>query len=136
VELIEALKKNKLLSGVSENLISELARNSIVEKFKPGDVILQEGEFGDKVCLLINGRVKVLKLADTKGKILFEMSDGDFFGEMALIDLRPRSASVVALGECEVVSIPANYFENLIHREPQSFDQHRKGTKREIESFK
>jgi signal transduction histidine kinase/CRP-like cAMP-binding protein len=119
VELIEALKKNKLLSGVSENLISELARNSIVEKFKPGDVILQEGEFGDKVCLLINGRVKVLKLADTKGKILFEMSDGDFFGEMALIDLRPRSASVVALGECEVVSIPANYFENLIHREPQ-----------------
>jgi len=119
VELIEALKKNKLLSGVSENLISELARNSIVEKFKPGDVILQEGEFGDKVCLLINGRVKVLKLADTKGKILFEMSDGDFFGEMALIDLHPRSASVVALGECEVVSIPANYFENLIHREPQ-----------------
>jgi len=119
VELIEALKKNKLLSGVSENLISELARNSIVEKFKPGDVILQEGEFGDKVCLLINGRVKVLKLADTKGKILFEMSEGDFFGEMALIDLRPRSASVVALGECEVVSIPANYFENLIHREPQ-----------------
>jgi signal transduction histidine kinase/CRP-like cAMP-binding protein len=119
VELIEALKKNKLLSGVSENLISELARNSIVEKFKPGDVILQEGEFGDKVCLLINGRVKVLKLADTKGKILFEMSDGDFFGEMALIDLRPRSASVVALGECEVVSIPANYFENLIHRETQ-----------------
>jgi signal transduction histidine kinase/CRP-like cAMP-binding protein len=119
VELIEALKKNKLLSGVSENLISELARNSIVEKFKPGDVILQEGEFGDKVCLLINGRVKVLKLADTKGKILFEMSDGDFFGEMALIDLRPRSASIVALGECEVVSIPANYFENLIHRETQ-----------------
>lgn len=119
MELIEALKKNKLLSGVSENLISELARNSIVEKFKPGDVILQEGEFGDKVCLLINGRVKVLKLADTKGKILFEMSDGDFFGEMALIDLRPRSASVVALGECEVVSIPADYFENLIHRETQ-----------------
>lgn len=119
MELIEALKKNKLLSGVSENLISELARNSIVEKFKPGDVILQEGEFGEKVCLLINGRVKVLKLADTKGKILFEMSDGDFFGEMALIDLRPRSASVVALGECEVVSIPADYFENLIHRETQ-----------------
>jgi signal transduction histidine kinase/CRP-like cAMP-binding protein len=119
VELIEALKKNKLLSGVSENLISELARNSIVEKFKPGDVILQEGEFGDKVCLLINGRVEVLKLVDTKGKILFEMSDGDFFGEMALIDLRPRSASVVALGECEVVSIPADYFENLIHRETQ-----------------
>lgn len=119
MELIEALKKNKLLSGVSENLISELARNSIVEKFKPGDVILQEGEFGDKVCLLINGRVEVLKLVDTKGKILFEMSDGDFFGEMALIDLRPRSASVVALGECEVVSIPADYFENLIHRETQ-----------------
>jgi signal transduction histidine kinase len=47
------------------------------------------------------------------------MSDGDFFGEMALIDLRPRSASVVALGECEVVSIPADYFENLIHRETQ-----------------
>jgi len=119
VELIEVLKNNKLLSGVNESFLSELVGNSILEEFKSGDVILKEGESGDKVCLLVKGRVKILKLADTKGKILFEMSEGDFFGEMALIDLRPRSASVVALSDCEVISIPADYFERLIHREPQ-----------------
>ncbi len=119
MEMFEALKRNKLLSNVSEGFVEELVKNSIVEKFKPGDIILKEGEFGDKVCLLVKGRVKVLKLADMKGKILFEMNEGDFFGEMALIDLRPRSASVVALSECEVISIPADYFEELIHREPQ-----------------
>ncbi len=47
------------------------------------------------------------------------MSEGDFFGEMALIDLHPRSASVVALTDCEIMSIPANYFEKLIHLHPQ-----------------
>ena len=119
MELIEVLKNNKLLSGVNESFLSELVGNSILEEFKSGDVILKEGESGDKVCLLVKGRVKILKLADTKGKILFEMSEGDFFGEMALIDLRPRSASVVALSDCEVISIPADYFERLIHREPQ-----------------
>ena len=119
MELIEVLKNNKLLSGVNESFLSELVGNSILEEFKSGDVILKEGESGDKVCLLVKGRVKILKLADTEGKILFERSEGDFFGEMALIDLRPRSASVVALSDCEVISIPADYLERLIHREPQ-----------------
>jgi len=117
--LFESLKKNKLFTGIGEELINEVAQNSIIENFKPGDIILREGESGDKVCLIMRGRVKVVKLADSKGKILMELSEGDFFGEMSLIDLRPRSASVVALTDCEVISIPANYFDKLIHLQPQ-----------------
>lgn len=117
--LFESLKKNKLFTGIGEELINEVAQNSIIENFKPGDIILREGEYGDKVCLIMRGRVKVVKLADSKGKILMELSEGDFFGEMSLIDLRPRSASVVALTDCEVISIPANYFDKLIHLQPQ-----------------
>ncbi|WP_072263977.1 GAF domain-containing protein, partial [Candidatus Kryptobacter tengchongensis] len=117
--LFESLKKNKLFTGIGEELINEVAQNSIIENFKPGDIILREGEYGDKVCLIMRGRVKVVKLADSKGKILMELSESDFFGEMSLIDLRPRSASVVALTDCEVISIPANYFDKLIHLQPQ-----------------
>ncbi len=117
--LFESLKKNKLFTGIGEELINEVAQNSIIENFKPGDIILREGESGDKVCLIMRGRVKVVKLADSKGKILMELSESDFFGEMSLIDLRPRSASVVALTDCEVISIPANYFDKLIHLQPQ-----------------
>ncbi|CUS97273.1 cyclic nucleotide-binding domain-containing protein [Candidatus Chrysopegis kryptomonas] len=119
MEILSDVKKNKLLANLPENLINELVQNSFVEKFKPGDTILREGEKGDKVCLLLKGNVKILKLADSTGRILFEMSEGDFFGEMALIDLHPRSASVVALTDCEVLSIPANYFDKLLHQYPQ-----------------
>lgn len=119
MEILSDVKKNKLLANLPENLINELVENSFIEKFKPGDIILREGEKGDKVCLLLKGNVKILKLADSTGRILFEMSEGDFFGEMALIDLHPRSASVVALTDCEVLSIPANYFDKLLHQHPQ-----------------
>ncbi|MDW8108366.1 MAG: cyclic nucleotide-binding domain-containing protein [Candidatus Kryptonium sp.] len=118
-QVIESLKKNKLFGSVGEELINEIAQNSFIENYKPGDIILREGESGDKVCLIAEGKVKVVKLADSKGKILMELEDGDFFGEMSLIDLRPRSASVVALTDCKIISIPANEFEKLIHLHPQ-----------------
>ncbi len=116
---IELLKQNKLLLGVNEDLINQIAQNIFVETFKPGDIIFHEGEPGDKVCLIAKGRVKVVKIADLSGRALMELTEGDFFGEMSLIDLRPRSASIVALTECEIVSIPAEYFDRLIHLDPQ-----------------
>ncbi len=119
MKFINSVKNNKLFANLPEDLINEIVQNSFVEKFNPGDIILREGEKGDKVCLLLKGNVKILKLTDSTGRVLFEMSDGDFFGEMALIDLHPRSASVVALGDCEVLSIPANYFDKLLHQHPQ-----------------
>ncbi|MEN3038492.1 MAG: cyclic nucleotide-binding domain-containing protein [Candidatus Kryptonium sp.] len=118
-QVIESLKKNKLFGSVGEELINEIVQNSFIENYKPGDIILREGEFGDKVCLIAEGKVKVVKFADSKGKILMELEEGDFFGEMSLIDLRPRSASVVALTDCKIISIPANEFEKLIHLHPQ-----------------
>lgn len=118
-ETIKFLQQNKLLAGVSEDLINEIAQNLFIETFKPGDIIIHEGEPGDKVYLIAKGRVKVVKLADSSGKVLMELTDSDFFGEMALIDLHPRSASVVALTDCEILSIPGDYFEKLIHAHPQ-----------------
>lgn len=119
MDIINALKSNKLLRNVPDEMISEIAKNSFVENFKAGEIILREGEKGDKACLLAKGSVKIVKLSDSAGKILFEMHDGDFFGEMALIDLHPRSASVVALTDCEIISIPADYFKQIVHQCPQ-----------------
>ncbi len=119
MDIIKALKSNKLLHNVPDAVISEIAQNSFVENFNAGEIILREGEAGDRVCLLVKGRVKIVKLSDSTGRILFEMTDGDFFGEMALIDFHPRSASVVALTYCEIISIPANYFKQVIHEHPQ-----------------
>ncbi len=119
MDIISALKSNKLLQNVPDEVISEIAKSSYVENFKAGRIILHEGETGDKACLLVKGRVKIVKLSDSEGRILYEMSDGDFFGEMALIDLHPRSASVVALTDCEIISIPAHIFRQIIHECPQ-----------------
>lgn len=119
MEVIDVLKSNKLFHNIPDELISEVIQNSFTEKFKAGEIILREGEAGNKVCLLVKGRVKILKLLDSMGRTLFEMHDGDFFGEMALIDLHPRSASVVALTDCEIISIPANYFKRIMHEHPQ-----------------
>ena len=49
-ETIKFLQQNKLLAGVSEDLINEIAQNLFIETFKPGDIIIHEGEPGDIVC--------------------------------------------------------------------------------------
>jgi K+-sensing histidine kinase KdpD len=118
-EIKSKLKLNKLLKNLPEDAIVEIGGNIRVENFNPGDIILREGEPGDKVCMIAEGKIKVVRLIDNKGRILWTGEAGDFFGEMALIDMRPRSASVVALNRCVILSLGSEYFEKIAMKYPQ-----------------
>jgi CRP-like cAMP-binding protein len=65
-------------------------------KFNPGDVIISEGTFGSTAYILKNGSVEVSKLADQKKVVLAVLQPKEIFGELGLIDDKPRSATVIA----------------------------------------
>jgi len=74
--------------------------SSLFERFlrsyKKGDVIFEDGSEGDEMFIVHLGRVGIVKQDGGKKQVLATLGPGDFFGEMALIDNSPRSASAIA----------------------------------------
>jgi len=87
--------------------------------FQPGQVIFREGDTSQEAYRIVRGRVEISILADGKPVILAQLGEGDIFGEMAMVDERPRSASAQALEvtECEVLT-PEN-FNDLVLQRPE-----------------
>ena len=85
--------------------------------FQPGQVIFREGDTSQEAFRILRGRVEISILADGKPVILAQLGEGDIFGEMAMVDERPRSASAQALEvtECEVLT-PENFNELVLSR--------------------
>lgn len=83
--------------------------------FKAGDIIFKEGDPGDFMYVLIEGQVEVKIKHDEIG--IFEPIE--VFGEMALIDAQPRSATVVARTDCKLVRVNQSRFKMLVHKSPQ-----------------
>lgn len=84
----------------------------------PGDRLLAEGEVGETVFILKSGQMKAYVTVDNREVILGHIVAGDFVGEMAYINGEPRSATVVAEANCELVEIPSGYLDNLLVRKP------------------
>ena len=90
------------------------ARNAVT---KPrGSVVFNEGERGDNMYVLIQGRVEI-KVGD---EVVENAVPGSLLGEMALVSIgAPRSATVVAATECKLVSVDAKQFDLLVRESPQ-----------------
>jgi len=91
-----------------------LFRHSEAEQFTAGDVIFMEGEPGDKMYVVSEGEVDILIGPD----VVETAGPGSAFGEMALIDQSPRSASAIARTDCKLVPIDERQFQFLVRETP------------------
>ena len=92
-----ALPTILLFSDLPRNAFIQLIRRLNMRAVLPGESIIREGEVGDAMYIVSNGRVKVTKMSEAGTEIvLASLTDGAFFGEMALLSEAPRAASVVA----------------------------------------
>ena len=89
------------------------------KNYKDGEQIFAEGEAGDALYIIITGVVSVS--ADDMGeeKSIAELTDGAFFGEMAVITNQPRSASVAARGEVSCLRIPRQAVIDILNDYPK-----------------
>jgi CRP/FNR family transcriptional regulator, cyclic AMP receptor protein len=79
--------------------------------FKAGTRIFQEGDPGEEMFIIQSGQVKITKKTQDGEKTLVILSEGDFFGEMAVIDNEPRSASAVAQTDTKLIALNQAVFE-------------------------
>ncbi|WP_269530822.1 Crp/Fnr family transcriptional regulator [Chitinimonas sp. BJYL2] len=84
-----------------------------------GTVLFQEGDAANYMGMVLDGRLTVSKRNDeASGKPLYSMSAGKVFGEMALLDGEPRSATLVAAVDCEVALLSREAFDRLCRERP------------------
>ncbi|MDR1104743.1 MAG: cyclic nucleotide-binding domain-containing protein [Treponema sp.] len=82
-------------------------------------MIFSEGEPGDELYIIQKGSVKIAKIVDNNEVLLAVLKSGDIFGEMALLEAKPRAASAVAYEDCQVLAVNRANFERMIGTQPQ-----------------
>jgi len=119
MEKINVLKRIPIFANMGQEELSGLAEKAIRKKFSRDTIIVSEGDDGDSLMIILSGQVKVTLLSeDGKEIILSILREGDFFGEMSLLDGEPRSATVIAMKESSLLIIQRQNFLKQIDENP------------------
>ena len=116
----ELLSKVGLFSGLNNEDLNRLAEFCVELTFKKDETLIKQGERGVGLYVVVSGEVKIVK--KTAGGDELEVAfhgSGDFFGEMAVLDDAPRSASVIAVEDTECLFLSAWDFKARMKLHPE-----------------
>jgi CRP-like cAMP-binding protein len=115
--IITFLLTTPMFEELDPSEIGEIVQIVDTVKYHPGDMVFREGESGDAWYTLYKGEVEVLKQSDTGEKSIKVLGEHSCFGEIAVLDGLPRSASIRAVTDSVVLRIPMNEFNELINND-------------------
>ena len=112
---IEILKHCRLLERLSDEQILKIAGMVEEHHFRKGDYVCREGAWGDSMYIIGEGELKIIKKLSAENVWdITSLRHGDFFGEVALIDGSPRTASAVAITNSTALELFGRDFKKLI----------------------
>ncbi|HEX9710548.1 MAG TPA: cyclic nucleotide-binding domain-containing protein, partial [Candidatus Thermoplasmatota archaeon] len=115
----ELLTKVPLFKGLETEELQRLASATESVSFRPGETIVEIGDTGKSLYVLVEGSVQVLYPARSSDFELARLGPGDFFGEMALLNDKPRSATVKAVGTVRALKLDKDGFRRIILEAPR-----------------
>lgn len=110
------IEKVSFLKGASRELIQDLCTELKPIVYTPGDVIVRAGDQGRHIYFINSGTVEVI--GDDGERLIGTLSDGDFFGELALLHEQARTATVRAVGYCDLYVLDREAFKQIISGYP------------------
>lgn len=115
VEKVLFLKSIDLFSQIPGEDLTQVALVSEEVDHAPGEEIFAEGEAGDALYLVLDGKVRVHR----DDRMIAELGERECFGEMAILDAEPRSATVTALSDTALLRISREDFQELLAEKPE-----------------
>ena len=109
----EVLATFPLFREVSKRKLRKLVQSATLAEVAAGQTVLSNGDSSDSLYVILGGTAKALRKPSAR-----ELGVGDYFGELALFDGAPRSATVVATSELHVIKLPANSARRLVEQHP------------------
>jgi CRP-like cAMP-binding protein len=110
-----ALAAVPLFAGISAESMERLAAVTGEQEFAPGQFIVRQGQVGTGLYVILSGSVKVMRGGDE----LTRLGKGEFFGELSVIDQKPRNASIEAAEDTEVLALASWDLLALLETDPQ-----------------
>jgi HEAT repeat protein len=117
-DVMLCLTRIPLYSSLSLEQIYTMARHLTEQVVWPGKTIVHEGEHSDEFYLIVTGKVNIVKGYGETTATLATLSAGDFFGEMAIFERLPRTASAIAVEKSVLLVLSALHFRRLIMQNP------------------
>jgi CRP/FNR family cyclic AMP-dependent transcriptional regulator len=111
---MDLLKKVPMFSELSKSHLREISKHSDNVAKKAGDVLARQGNKGWELFFIIGGKARVEK----DGRVIRNLTSGDFFGEISLIDREPRTASVIAETDMDLLVVHSRSFSHLLDTTP------------------
>jgi CRP-like cAMP-binding protein len=106
LDLARRMVASRLFKDLSDEELLAIVRGLRLHTYEPGDILVTEGEPGQSLFTLTTGHVKVfVSNPDRRNFEVATLVEGDFFGEISSLSGRPRSATVVAAGACELLEL-------------------------------
>ncbi len=111
---MELLKKVPMFSNLSQRHLREISKHADQVKVEAGRVLAQQEKKGWEFIFIVDGKARVEK----DGKVIRQLSEGDFFGEISLIDGEPRTATVISDTDMTLLIVNKTSFDHLLDKIP------------------
>jgi small-conductance mechanosensitive channel/CRP-like cAMP-binding protein len=117
------LRREPLFNCLGDQQLDALLKDAVLNRFGRGERVIEEGAEGDSMFILLRGTAHVSVARNGAPIRVGVLRSGDCFGEMSLLTGEPRTATVRAEGDCEVLEISKPIMAELLHHSPECLDQ-------------
>ena len=114
IEKVLFLKSVNLFKSIPDEYLAEFAPVMLSEQYGPGEVIMNEGEFGASLYIIVSGEVEII----LGGRTVDKLGQRAVVGELAALDPEKRTATVRAIGECHVMALTNQHIGSLMAAHP------------------
>ncbi|HEX6400434.1 MAG TPA: flavin reductase, partial [Actinomycetota bacterium] len=108
------LERTPVFSALPPEVLDAITARGEQRRYEAGTAVVREGEPGDELSVILEGEVRV----ERSGTVLAIFGPGEFFGELAVFDGRPRSADVIAITDLRVLAVPRDAIRTALEAEP------------------
>lgn len=115
-----AQEETTLFQGLERDEIQAFLKSGTIIKCRPGDPVISQGEVGHELFLILKGAAEVRHVVEKRHYRLATFGQGQIFGEMAFVGQMPRTASVIALTDLEVMAINQAFMRKIMARHPRA----------------
>ncbi len=119
-QAVHSLRVVRLFSDLPADVLKSIEKQCTWSRFDPGQSVVEHNDASNDVYFVVSGEARVMIYSVSGKAVAFRsLHKGDLFGELAAIDSGPRSASVEAVSQLTLASIPASDFHTLLGTHPQ-----------------
>lgn len=118
---LQLLQDMPIFGGITRRVLQTILAHAPLRRLRKGEYFFREGDPANSMFVLERGQVVVLKRWQGRNYRLRILRDGDCFGEMALMDLSPRSASVKAVDACIALELSINCLYSIYRDDLEQF---------------